>query len=292
YFYVLSYRMGIEKMNDWMRQFGFSARTGVDLPSESTGLYPSPEWKMRTRTAKWMRGETVWVSYGHGTFSATTLQLAVATAFPGNQSFKVTPHVLRESRGARPFKVHNGTNGRIEFNGTDEDWIKMRDAMVDVIQSGTGKGIKGGLQYSIAGKTGTAQVKSIAQGKRYNEALLNERQLDHGLFVGFAPAESPEIAIAVILENGRGGSAATALARPIFDYWLLHKDKNPVRPHNHQLSGGLMTAGIKPGELPSGESLLSPNSAGTTNASDNAAASPPRNASAPATPSPASIERD
>ena len=129
----------------------------------------------------------------------------------------------------------------------------MRNAMVDVIQSGTGKGIKGGLQYSIAGKTGTAQVKSIAQGKRYNEALLTDRQLDHGLFVGFAPAENPEIAIAIILENGRGGSAATALARPILDYWLLNKNKKPIRPSVAQVSGGLMTAGLKPSELPSGE---------------------------------------
>ncbi len=285
YFYVLSYRMGIEKMNDWMRQFGFSERTGVDLPSESTGLYPSPEWKMRTRNAKWMRGETISVSIGQGAFTATPLQLAMATAITANQGFKVTPHVLRESRGARPFKVHNGTNGRIEFNGTDEDWIKMRDAMVDVIQSGTGKGIKGGLQYSIAAKTGTAQVKSIAQGKRYNEALLTDRQLDHGLFVGFAPAEKPEIAIAVILENGRGGSAATALARPILDYWLLNKDKNPIRPSADQISGGLMTAGLKPSELPSAEGAR-----GTTNppAQDAAASAPATPAAAPS----ATIESD
>lgn len=285
YFYVLSYRMGIEKMNDWMRQFGFSERTGVDLPSESTGLYPSPEWKMRTRNAKWMRGETISVSIGQGAFTATPLQLAMATAITANQGFKVTPHVLRESRGARPFKVHNGTNGRIEFNGTDEDWIKMRDAMVDVIQSGTGKGIKSGLQYSIAGKTGTAQVKSIAQGKRYNEALLTDRQLDHGLFVGFAPAEKPEIAIAVILENGRGGSAATALARPILDYWLLNKDKNPIRPSAAQISGGLMTAGLKPSELSSAEGAR-----GTTNtpAQDTAASAPATPAAAPS----ATIESD
>lgn len=285
YFYVLSYRMGIEKMNDWMRQFGFSERTGVDLPSESTGLYPSPEWKMRTRNAKWMRGETISVSIGQGAFTATPLQLAMATAITANQGFKVTPHVLRESRGAQPFKVHNGTNGRIEFNGTDEDWIKMRDAMVDVIQSGTGKGIKSGLQYSIAGKTGTAQVKSIAQGKRYNEALLTDRQLDHGLFVGFAPAEKPEIAIAVILENGRGGSAATALARPILDYWLLNKDKNPIRPSAAQISGGLMTAGLKPSELPSAEGAR-----GTTNtpAQDTAASAPATPAAAPS----ATIESD
>ena len=191
----------------------------------------------------------------------------MATAITANKGFKVTPHVLRESRGAKPFKVHNGTNGKIDFNGTEEDWIKMRDAMVDVIQSGTGKGIKGGLQYSVAGKTGTAQVKSIAQGKRYNEALLTDRQLDHGLFVGFAPAENPEIAIAIILENGRGGSAATALARPILDYWLLNKNKKPIRPSAAQVSGGLMTAGLKPSELPSGEvpSSTAPNTNNVNN---------------------------
>ena len=256
YFYVLSYRMGIEKMNTWMRQFGFGEKTGIDLPSESSGLYPNPEWKMRTREAKWLKGETISVSIGQGAFTSTPLQLAMATAITANQGSKVTPHVLRESRGAKNFKVHNGTHGKIDFNGKPEDWIKMRAAMVDVIQSGTGKGIKGGLQYQIAGKTGTAQVKSIAQGKRYNEALLTDRQLDHGLFVGFAPAEKPEIAIAVILENGRGGSAATALARPVFDYWLLKREKDPIRPSAAQISGGLMTAGLKPSELPSGNNIL------------------------------------
>ncbi|WP_298144529.1 penicillin-binding protein 2 [uncultured Acinetobacter sp.] len=265
YFYVLSYRMGIEKMDAWMRQFGFGEKTGVDLPSESSGLYPNPAWKLRTRDAKWLKGETISVSIGQGAFTSTPLQLAMATAITANQGLKVTPHVLRESRGAKNFKVHNGTNGSIDFNGKAEDWIKMRDAMVDVIQSGTGKGIKSGLQYQIAGKTGTAQVKSIAQGKRYNEALLNERQLDHGLFVGFAPAEKPQIAIAVILENGRGGSAATALARPIFDYWLLKRDEQPIRPDAAQVSGGLMTAGLKPSELPSGNNVLQADQAAVPN---------------------------
>lgn len=96
--------------------------------------------------------------------------------------------------------------------------------MIDVIQSGTGRGIRTPL-YQIAGKTGTAQVKSIAQGKRYNEAALSERQLDHGLFVGFAPADKPEIAIAVIWENGRHGGSAAQLAKPVFDYWLLTRKK-------------------------------------------------------------------
>jgi len=251
YFYILSYRMGIEKMNAWMRQFGFSEKTGVDLPSESTGLYPNPDWKMRTRKSKWLKGETISVSIGQGAFTATPLQLAMATAITANQGSHITPHVLRESHGAKPFQIHNAPDGKIQFNGKPEDWIKMRDAMVDVIQSGTGRGIRTPM-YQIAGKTGTAQVKSIAQGKKYNEALLTERQLDHGLFVGFAPAEHPKIAIAVVWENGKHGGSAAQLAKPIFDYWLLTRKKNPIRPAAHQMSGGLMTAGIKPGELPSG----------------------------------------
>ena len=252
YFYILSYRMGIEKMNDWMRQFGFGEKTGVDLPSESSGLYPSPEWKMRTRKSKWLKGETISVSIGQGAFTATPLQLAMATAITANKGSHVTPHVLRDNKGAKKFTVHNAPDGKIQFNGTEQDWLNMHAAMIDVIQTGTGRGIKGGLQYSIAGKTGTAQVKSIAQGKRYNEAALSSRQWDHGLFVGFAPADTPEIAIAVVWENGKHGGSAAQLARPVFDYWLVTRIKNPLRPANHQVSGGLMTAGIKPGELPSG----------------------------------------
>lgn len=248
YFYILAYQMGIERMNDWMRQFGFGAKTGVDLPSESEGLYPNPEWKMRTRKSKWLRGETISVSIGQGAFIVTPLQLALATAITANHGAHVTPHVLRSTRGAKVHEVINAPTGKINFNGTEEDWIKMRDAMVDVIQSGTGRGIKT-PNYLIAGKTGTAQVKSIAQGKRYNESILTDRQLDHGLFVGFAPAENPEIAIAVIWENGRHGGSAARIARPILDYWLMQRKSNPMLPANHQVSGGLMTAGIKPGEL-------------------------------------------
>lgn len=254
YFYVLSYQMGIERMNDWMRQFGFGEKTGVDLPSESTGLYPSPEWKLRTRKSKWLKGETISVSIGQGAFTATPLQLAMATAITANHGAHVTPHVLRATRGAKKYEVHNAPDGKINFNGTEQDWLNMRDAMIDVVQSGTGRGIRTPL-YQIAGKTGTAQVKSIAQGKRYNESILTQRQLDHGLFVGFAPAENPEIAIAVVWENGRHGGSAAQLAKPVFDYWLVNRKKEQIRPANHQISGGLMTAGIKPGELPSGALL-------------------------------------
>ena len=296
FFYILSFRMGIEKMNTWMRQFGFGEKTGVDLPSESTGLYPNPEWKMRTRDAKWLKGETISVSIGQGAFTATPLQLAMATAITANHGSHVIPHVLQTSKGAKPHKDLNAPDGRIQFNGTDQDWIQMRDAMVDVIETGTGRGIRTPM-YKIAGKTGTAQVKSIAQGKRYNEALLTERQLDHGLFVGFAPAENPEIAIAVVWENGRHGGSAAQLARPILDYWLLTRHKNPIRPQNHQISGGLMTAGIKPGELPSGSTppatTTGTRSTATPTSTSNAApASTPANISRSATPPSAPVESD
>ncbi|QXW25237.1 penicillin-binding protein 2 [Acinetobacter johnsonii] len=282
YYYILAYRMGIDRMNTWMRQFGFGEKTGVDLPSESTGLYPSQEWKLRTRKTKWLKGETISVSIGQGAFTATPLQLAMATAITSNEGQHVVPHVLRESKGTKPYTVHNAPDGKIAFNGKPEDWVKMRDAMVDVIETGTGRRIRTPM-YKIAGKTGTAQVKSIAQGKRYNEALLTERQLDHGLFVGFAPADKPEIAIAVIWENGKHGGSAAQLARPIFDYWLLKHNKSPIRPSAAQVSGGLMTAGIKPSELPSGENPIQSNASGQNAASSAAhsntpAAAPNRNA--------------
>ncbi|MDH1699187.1 penicillin-binding protein 2 [Acinetobacter johnsonii] len=295
FYYILSFRMGIEKMNTWMRQFGFGEKTGVDLPSESKGLYPNPEWKMRTRDAKWLKGETISVSIGQGAFTATPLQLAMATAITANHGSHVIPHVLQTSKGAKAHKDLNAPDGRIQFNGTDQDWIQMRDAMVDVIETGTGRGIRTPM-YKIAGKTGTAQVKSIAQGKRYNEALLTERQLDHGLFVGFAPAENPEIAIAVVWENGRHGGSAAQLARPILDYWLLTRHKNPIRPQNHQISGGLMTAGIKPGELPSGSTppatTTGTNTATPTSTSNTAPASTTANTSRSATPPSAPVESD
>lgn len=286
YFYVLSYQLGIDRMNEWMRQFGFGQKTGVDLPSESEGLYPNPEWKMRTRKSKWLKGETISVSIGQGAFTATPLQLAMATSIMANHGAHVVPHVLRASHGAKPHTVHNAPDGKINFNGTEQDWINMRDAMVDVVQSGTGRGIRTPL-YQIAGKTGTAQVKSIAQGKKYNESILSERQLDHGLFVGFAPADNPEIAIAVVWENGRHGGSAAQIARPIFDYWIVNRKKNPIRPANHQISGGLMTAGIKPGELPSG-ALLEANPHAIVNQPQQKPGTP---ASAPAaTTAPANIE--
>ncbi|MCF9045241.1 penicillin-binding protein 2 [Acinetobacter nectaris] len=265
YFYILSNQMGIEHMNEWMRQFGFGSKTGLDLPSESAGIYPNPEWKMKNYKSKWLRGETISVSIGQGAFTATPVQLAMAIAILSNQGRHITPHVLSSVKGALAHPIHNDTDGNVKFNGTQDDWLKMRDAMVDVINHGTGRSIRTNA-YQIAGKTGTAQVKSIAQGKKYNEALLTQREYDHGLFVGFAPAENPEIALAVIWENGRHGGAAAHIAKPIFDYWMVQRKTNPIKPTAQQVNGGLMTAGLKPGQLPSIGKMLEadPNAIATT----------------------------
>ena len=137
--------------------------------------------------------------------TAAPLVVAMATAITSNEGQHVVPHVLRESKGTKPYTVHNAPDGKIIFNGKPEDWVKMRDAMVDVIQSGTGRGIKSGLQYSIAGKTGTAQITN-------NEP-------NHALFVSFAPYENPEISITVVIPNGFSSSNAAELASKVYQYY-------------------------------------------------------------------------
>ncbi len=229
YYYKISYQLGIEKLHDWMTRFGFGQKTGIDLPNEKAGVYPSPEWKKKTYKKDWLPGETISVSIGQGYFLATPLQVANATATLANKGQHVTPHLLKRSTGAVSVTPIDKPDGVIEFNGTQRDWELMQEAMEDTVKRGTASKIYTNA-YRLAGKTGTAQVKSIAQGKRYNEAALDKRHWDHGWFNGFAPMENPQIAIAVIVENGRSGSAVAPIARKMMDYWLLHREKNPILP--------------------------------------------------------------
>lgn len=232
YFYVLGYRMGIDRMYDWMTQFGFGQKTGIDLPSEKAGTYPSPEWKQKRFKKNWNPGETISVSIGQGYFISTPLQVAVATAITANQGYHITPHLLRETRGPIQHPIQNKPDGKIAYNGEPSDWKRMHESMKLVVNGGTASGLRKGLRgYEIAGKTGTAQVKSIAQGKRYNEAALDERHYDHAWFMGFAPADNPQIAVAVLVENGKHGSTtAGPVAKALFDYVVHRRDKNPIRP--------------------------------------------------------------
>lgn len=229
YFYKLSYQLGIDKMHDWMTRFSFGTKTGIDLPGEKAGIYPSAEWKMKTYKKPWLPGETVSVSIGQGYFLATPLQVANATAMLANKGQHLTPHLLKKSTGAQPFQAIEKPDGKIQFNGSENDWLRMQLAMESVVKNGTARSIYT-PSYRIGGKTGTAQVKSIAQGKSYNQSALSRKHWDHGWFIGFAPVDNPQIAVAAIVENGQHGGWVAPLVRKLTDYWLLQKEKNPILP--------------------------------------------------------------
>jgi penicillin-binding protein 2 len=222
YFYTLADRMGIDKLHDWMVQFGFGARTGVDLVSEASGIYPSTAWKRQRLKAPWYRGETPSVGIGQGYVTVTPLQLAMATAIMANNGKHIRPHLLKSVTGPKPYDPGNHPDGQVQYNGSPDDWNKMHEAMKAVVHGpqGTAKSLARGIQgYEIAGKTGTAQVAGIKQGEKYDASKLDPRHLDHAWFIGFAPADKPKIAVAVLVENGgHGGSAAGPIARAMFDY--------------------------------------------------------------------------
>ncbi len=230
YYYKLAYHMGIQRLHDWMAGYGFGSRTGIDLPNEKAGVMPSPQWKQETYKKDWLLGETISVSIGQGYFLATPLQIANATAMTANGGHIIKPHLLKRSNGAAVVETIEKPTGKIKFNGDASDWQKMQSAMEQTVKRGTAKRIYTS-KYRMAGKTGTAQVKSIAQGKRYNKNELDERHWDHAWFNGFAPVEHPQIALAVLVENGGGGSKTAApIGRALFDYWMLDRPTNPIIP--------------------------------------------------------------
>lgn len=230
YYYKTAYQLGIDRLYDWMTRFGFGQKSGIDLPNEKAGLMPNPEWKQKNYKKDWLPGETISVSIGQGAFLATPLQVANATAMTANSGNHLVPHLLKKSEGSLPVDIISKPDGKIAFNGNKSDWLKMHHAMEETVKRGTAKSIYTS-RYRIAGKTGTAQVKSIAQGKRYNKASLSSRHWDHAWFTGFAPVDDPQIALAVIVENGGGGSKVAApIGRALFDYWILQRNTNPITP--------------------------------------------------------------
>ena len=223
YFYELSFNLGIDRLHDFMQQFGFGKRTHIDLSGEPKGLMPSSAWKKRTRGMPWFPGETLNAGIGQGFMLSTPLQLATATAVLANKGKTITPK-LAKTKFANDLEDRESNQIIIK---NPENWDTMIQAMVNVMHSikGTARSSGIGAKYKIAGKTGTAQVLGIKQNERYDAEKIAERHRDHALFVGFAPAENPQIAIAVIVENGGGGgSTAAPIARKIFDAYLLNDD--------------------------------------------------------------------
>lgn len=247
FFYRLGYEMGIDKASPYLAQFGFGQKTGIDLPSEYAGVLPSREWKAKRfakssdPTAKeWRAGEMVSVSIGQGYNAYTPLQMAHATASLANNGVVYQPHLVKEvlDFGARKItRINPNPERQIPFKVDNFEYVKR--AMEKVLKpGGTAHRIGGGLAYTMGGKTGTAQVVQIKQGGRYNAAALREQHRDHAWFISFAPLEKPEIAIAVILENGGWGAYAAPLAREMTDFYMLH-----VKPQ--QFSDGLESDSAK-----------------------------------------------
>ena len=223
YFYDVSLKMGIDQMSQVMRFFGFGQKTGIDLPNETSGIMPDRDWKRATGRGGWFHGATVNASIGQGYMLATPLQLAHSTAMIANRGKTLIPRVRAGE---------NLPNGE-RFDSDREHFQRMTQAMEEVIHGrhGTARGISRNLPYRIAGKTGTAQVFSVAADVEYKDLDVQERLRDHALFVGYAPADNPSIAVAVLVENGEGGSRVAApMGRKLMDTWLLDAQGNLKTP--------------------------------------------------------------
>jgi penicillin-binding protein 2 len=228
FFYGLALDLGIDKLTSFVSHFGFGKKTGIDLVGEIGGLLPTPDWKWRRWKQKWYPGETVIVGIGQGYTLVTPMQLAQATAVLANNGVAMQPHLvsaIQKQNGATE-KVPLVKLDEVALDPTNVDLV--RAGMVGVTQpGGTAASVGAGSSYNIAAKTGTAQVVAIKQGAKYNAGSIDERHRDHALFIAYAPAEDPKIAVAVIVENGgHGGSAAGPIARKVMDYYLLGKEPN------------------------------------------------------------------
>ena len=222
YFYDLARRLTIDRMYDYLKPFGLGERTGIDTTNEGRGVLPSTRWKRDAMGQAWYPGETISAGIGQGYMLTSPMQLAVATSVMASKGVRRTPRLLYSIDGepiAAPLLD--------PIVVPEEYWAAVYEGMVEVVHGkrGTAKALAKGIEYQMAGKTGTAQVIGIAQGAVYNEEDVAERHRHHGLFIAFAPAEAPTIAVAIIVENGGGSSAASPIARAVIDTWLFgHSD--------------------------------------------------------------------
>ena len=221
YFYDLAHKLGIDRMHEFMTQFGLGSRVSLDMFEETAGLMPSRDWKRASRRQPWYPGETLITGIGQGYMLTTPLQLAHSTALIANRGVWKRPRMLVHADGVPPEDTGGPEDVELK-NPSDWDFIIGTLESVMHGERGTSRAAAAGAPYRMAGKTGTAQVVAIAQGARYDSEALKERHRDHALFVGFAPVDDPQIAVAVMVENGEsGGRVAAPIARALFDAWLL-----------------------------------------------------------------------
>ncbi|NOL49317.1 penicillin-binding protein 2 [Pelistega europaea] len=225
YFFSLGPVIGVDNLHDFTQQFGFGKQTGIDLPGEKRGILPSREWKRKAfkdpKKQTWHVGETISVTVGQGYNAFTIMQLAQATSVLAANGVYMRPHIvhwLENPVTRKAEQVVKEPEYTIALKPENLQVIKR--AMIDVNRYGTGSRVFAGAAYQAAGKTGTAQVFSL-RGAKYNARALNKRLHDHALYMGYAPANNPQIAVALIVENGGWGSTVAApIARKVFDYWL------------------------------------------------------------------------
>ena len=224
YFYDLAHKLGIDRLSTYMNQFGIGQKVSLDMFEESAGLMPSREWKRATRRQAWFPGETLILGIGQGYMQSTPLQLAQATALIASKGKWIRPHLAKTIEGVAPVDPNPMPDIILR---DPSSWAKVSHGMQQVVHGarGTARVAGVGAQYLIAGKSGTAQVVAIKQGEKYDRSKVQERHRDHALFVGFAPANNPQITVSVMIENGEAGSrVASPVVRKVMDAWLLDAD--------------------------------------------------------------------
>jgi len=230
YFYDLALSLGIDRIHDYLSHFGFGHRTGIDILGELPGLLPSQSWKRQRRDQPWFPGETIITGIGQGFFLTTPLQLATAAAALANGGRILQPNIVmaEQEAGSDELLPHHPRLLETITINDQAHWDAVIQSMVDVVHSARGTARKIGIDspYKIAGKTGTAQVYGLKQEEKYDAEAIEEKLRDHALFIAFAPADQPQIAVAVVVENGGGGgSVAAPIARAIMDAYL--QDTSP-----------------------------------------------------------------
>lgn len=234
YYYMLANDLGIDNIARFMGALGLGKRTGVDIEGESEGVLPSPEWKKRrfkrVEQQKWFAGETISIGIGQGYNAYTPIQLAQAMATVANNGVMYRPHLVKyitDSKTGEKTLIEPKPLRTLPWKQQNIDTIKK--AMIGVNTEGTGARAFAGAGYTSGGKTGTAQVFSL-KGADYKAHKLKQELRDHALFIAFAPADNPKIALAVLVENGGfGAQSAAPIARMVLDYYLLGKQpKGPA----------------------------------------------------------------
>jgi len=226
YYYSLANEMGVDLIHDYMKPLGFGQITGIDIQGEVRGVLPSTEWKRKAykkpEQRKWYAGETISLGIGQGYNTFTMLQLAHATATLANNGIKHKPQLVMATQDAMSRERTLLPNAPPQDLGYAKEHVEVvRKALVGVTVQGTSARVFAGAPYVSAGKTGTAQAVTIGQKDKYDARKMEEHQRDHALYMAFAPAENPQIAVAVVVENaGFGAEHAAPIARRVFDYWV------------------------------------------------------------------------